>query len=215
MSGEQKPSRWILAIELFKLLFLAVVSPLIVYLAATELSASLRESSPTQVQSERFADEYRGQRWLHVDGRLLPKYANVVKSDNDSAKVHVPIVPLDWKPDQAVHVVGTYSMPCSRVDDWIQDKSHSPKCTLQGYVPPGSPFHYSAMFPTLHFEEPVVYINEGGSPAPLALGLLLLAVGGFTLFLSWNLLLKLVLAWRRHRQAAALERENAERAMWS
>ena len=60
MAVEQRHSTFVIAIELFKLLFLAVVSPIIIYLAASELFTALREPSPTPFQVERFADDYRG-----------------------------------------------------------------------------------------------------------------------------------------------------------
>ena len=203
-----------LAIALFKLPFLLVGSPILGYVAASELHTALLELSPTQFQVERFAGDYRGQRWLSVEGRLLAKFANVENGDNATAKVHVPLVPNDWKPDQAVHIVGTFVVPSEKVDKWLESTTRSPKCSLTGYVPPGSPFWYSATFPTLHFEEPVVYINDGDSPVSPLRSLAVLTVGVGLLIYSWLWPLRLIASWWRRRQARAAAREEAEWAKW-
>ena len=107
---EQRERRWKSLLRHPKLLGLAVACPFAVYVAALELDTSVSERSPTYFQAERFADKYRDQRWLCVEGRLATEYACVKASKQDLVVVHVPVVPPDWKPDQVVHIVGSFSM---------------------------------------------------------------------------------------------------------
>ncbi len=209
MGGEQKPSRWMLAIEVFKLLFLVGVSPILVWLAVRELATALSEQSPTRFQADRFVSDYRGQRWLHVEGRLLAELVDVQEGDNDLVKVHVPLVPFDWKPDQAVHLVGSFSMPRSNVESWKLNVSSAPQFAVTGFV--GGPMNYREMFPNLRFETPVVRINQGGSPAHPIFIFLFLAFAVIMLVATWTFAVKLALAWRRRRKA---EEEAAEKALW-
>ncbi len=195
----------------FKLLLLAVGSPFLVYIGATNLHSTLSERSPTHFQAERFADDYHGERWLTVEGRLLPEYAWWHASNNGFVNMHVPLVPLDWNPDQTVQVVGSFSMQGSEVGSWKAKIARSPKYTLTGSVGPLGPMRYWDMFPTLHFRKPVVYINDGGSPDPPIISLFLLAVGGFFLIASWTWLFRLIAVWRsqhpRNRQFNVLGRQ--------
>ena len=214
MSGDREESLWWNLLCHPKLLLLVVGGPCIVYIGASNLYSTLSEGSPTHFQAERFADEYRGQRWLTVEGRLLPEYAWWHASNNGFVNLHAPLVPLDWKPDQTVQVVGSFSMQGSEVNSWKAKTARSPKYTLTGMMGPLGPMRYWDMFPSLHFREPVVYINEGGSPDSPIMSLFSLAVGGFFLVCSWKWLATLLVSWWRRRQAAALERENAEWAKW-
>jgi hypothetical protein len=215
MSGEQKESLWWSLLSHPKLLLMVFAGPCIVYLGARDLETTLLERSPTPIRADRFAEDYRGQRWLTVEGRLLPEYAWWHASNNGFVDVHVPLVPADWKPDQTVHVVRSLSMQGSEVGSWKAKTARAPNYRLTGLTGPLGPMRYWDMFPTLRFEEPVVYINDGGTPAPPLLGLFLLAIGGFFLVCSWKWLATLLVFWWRRRQAAAAERENAERVMWS
>lgn len=216
MVGQQKTeSLWWSLLSRPKLLLMVVAGLCIVYLGARNLETTLFERSPTNIQADRFAEDYGGQRWLHVEGRLLPEYAWWHASNNGFVNVHVPLVPFDWKTDQPVHVVRSFSIQGSEVAAWRNKTSRSPQYSLTGLQGPLGPMRYWDMFPTLRFEEPVVYINDGGTPDPLLLGLFLLAIGGFFLVCSWRWLFGAVLSWRRSRQIAAAERENAEWAKWS
>jgi hypothetical protein len=217
MNGKKENSLWRNVLRHPKLTILAFASPFFIHIAWRNLDTVLSEQRPTPFQAERFSDDYRGQRWLHVEGRLAAEYADVKVNyqNKEFSHVHVPLVPLDWEPDQVVHVVGTFSMRNSEVDRWIEKTLRSPQHTLTGMVGPLGPMRYGDMFPKLRFEEPVVYINDGGTPGDPTFNFLFL---GFTIVLlvgSWWWLAALLLSWWRRRQAAAVERENAERAMWS
>ncbi len=181
-----------------KMLLMVVAGPAIAYLGARNLETTLFERSPTTVQADRFAADYHGQRWLHIEGRLLPDYANVHASNNGFINVHVPLVPLDWKQGETIHIVRSFSIQASELAAWKNKTSQSPEYSLTGLQGPLGPMRYSDMFPTLNFEEPVVYINDGGRPDSALLGLFLLAVGGFFLITSWTRLFRLTaFPWRQ------------------
>ena len=215
MSGEKEESLWWSILRHPKLLLMVFAGPCIVYLGARNLETTLFEQAPTHIQADRFAEDFGGQRWLAVDGRLLPEYARWHASNNGFVNVDVPLVPLDWKPDQSVHVVRSFSIQGSELAAWRDKTLRSPRYSLTGLTGPLGPPRYWDMFPTLKFEEPVVYINDGNTPDSPIMSLFMLAFGGFLLVGSWWWLAALLLSWWRRRQAAAAERENAERAMWS
>lgn len=98
-----------------KMLFLAFGAPWIVYIGARDLYTTLFEKTPTQIRADRFAEDYRGQRWLRVEGRLLPQHAHVKASNNGNVNVDVPLVPLDWDSDQPVHIVRSFSLQGSEL----------------------------------------------------------------------------------------------------
>jgi hypothetical protein len=197
------------------MLLMVVAGPAIVYLGARNLTTTLFEQSPTTIQADRFAADYHGQRWLHVEGRLLPENANVQASNNGFVNVDVPLVPLDWKKGETVHIVRSFSIQGSELAAWKDNTSRSPQYSLTGLQGPLGPMRYRDMFPTLHFEEPVVYINDGNTPDSPYMSLFLLAFGGFLLIASWKWLFRLIAFWWKQRQAAAAARVEAERAMWS
>jgi hypothetical protein len=215
MSGEKEKSLWWHVLSHPKMLLMVLAGPAIVYLGARNLETTLFERSPTTIQADRFAADYRGQRWLHVEGRLLPEYANVQASNNGFVNVDVPLVPLDWKKGETVHIVRSFSIQGSELAAWKDKTARSPQYSLTGLQGPLGPMRYWDMFPMLKWEEPVVYINDGNTPDSAGMGIFLLAIGGFFLIASWKWLFRLIAFWWQRRQAAAAERENAERAMWS
>jgi len=192
MNGARQEGRWWSIFRHPKMLLMVFAGPCIVYLGARNLETTLFERSPTHIQTDRFAEDYRGQRWLHVEGRLLPKYADVRPSNNGFVNVHVPLVPADWKPDQTVHVVRSFSLPASELAAWRERTLRSPRYSLTGLVGPLGPMRYWDMFATLKFEEPVVYINDGQTPDSPYLSLFLLAFGGFLLIAGWRWLLRIL-----------------------
>ncbi len=199
MNGVSHESLWWSLLNHPKLLLLVVAGPCIVYLGARNLETTLFEQTPTTVQADRFAEDYGGQRWLHVEGRLLPEYAWWHASNNGFINVHVPLVPLDWKEGETVHIVRSFSIQASELAVWKNKTAQSSEYSLTGLQGPLGPMRYWDMFPTLQFREPVVYINDGGTPDSALLGLFLLAVGGFFLIASWTWLFRLIAFWWRQR----------------
>jgi hypothetical protein len=184
---QARESLWRSILRHPKLLLLVIGSPFFVYVAAKELATAVSERNPTQFQAVGFAGDYRGQRWLCVEGRLAVEYADVRANryNQDIVDVHVPLVPPDWEPDQAVHVVGSFYMPRSEMQRWAATMSQSVPCTLTGMVGPLGPLRSREMFPSLHLEEPVVYIDEGGAPHDPGLDCLFLAFVTILLVASW------------------------------
>jgi hypothetical protein len=214
MSDDKETSIWWHILSHPKMLLMIVAGPALVYIGARNLAATLFEKSPTRIQAERFAEDFRGQRWLHVEGRLLPEYAWWHESNNGFVNVDVPLVPLDWKKDQPLHIVRSFSIHGSELAAWKDKTARSPQYSLTGLTGPLGPMRYWDMFPTLKFEEPVVYINDGQSPDSPGIGIFLLAIGGFFLIVSWKWLFLLIALWWRQRRAAAAAREEAEWAQW-
>jgi len=190
MNGENEESVWWAVQRHFKLLLLAIGSPILVYFGFTSLLTALRERSPSHFTAERFAEDYRDQQWIQVEGRLAVEYAYTKAGNTEFVYVDVPLVPLDWQPDQAVHIIGRFYLPRSEVYAWKAKWTRSPQCTLTGQVLDS--MQYWDMFPTLTFAEPIVYINEGDSPFPLIFNLFMLALGGFMFLGSWTWLLRIV-----------------------
>jgi hypothetical protein len=188
---KQKSRLWLLFTHP-RLVLMVIAGPAIVYLGARNLGTTLFERSPTTIQADRFAEEYGGQRWLHVEGRLLPDYTHVQPSNNGFVNVDVPLVPLDWTRNQAIHVVRSFSLHQSELAAWIDKTERSPRYSLTGLQGPLGPMRYQSMFPMLKFEEPVVYINDGRSPDSPYLSLIFLAFGGFVLIGSWTWLLRIL-----------------------
>ena len=199
MNGASQESLWWHVLSNPKMMLMVVAGPAIAYLGARNLEATLFEQSPATVQADRFAADYHGQRWLHVEGRLLPEYANVQASNNGFVNVDVPLVPLDWKKGETVHIVRSFSIPGSELAAWKDKTSRSPKYSLTGLQGPLGPMRYWDMFPMLKWEDPVVYINDGQTPDSALLGLFLLAIGGFFLIASWTWLFRLIAFWWSQR----------------
>ncbi len=135
MSGGREEGLWWSLLSHPKLLLTVVGGPCIAYLGARNLETTLFERSPTHIQADRFAEDYRGQRWLTVEGRLLPEYAWWHASNNGFVNVDVPLVPLDWKPDQTVHVVRSFSIQGSELAAWRDKTAQSPRYSLTGLTP--------------------------------------------------------------------------------
>lgn len=197
MVNGQKENRWKSLLRHPKLLGLAAACPFAVYVAAFELNTSVSERSPTYFQAERFADKYRDQRWLCVEGRLAAEYAWVKENKHDLVDVHVPVVPLDWKPDQVVHIVSSFSMRNSEVDSWIEKTLRSPEGTLTGLVGPLGSTPSTDMYPKLRFEEPIVVINAGRRPSEPISGFLFLACAIIAMVATWWWLLATVCGLKR------------------
>jgi hypothetical protein len=214
MKEQKRESLWWHLLCHPKLLLMVVAGPCIVYLGVRNLATTLFERSPTHIQAERFADDYRGQRWLHVEGQLLPEYAWGHASNNGFVNLHGPLVPLNWKPDEAVHIVRSFSIQGSELAAWKDTTMRCPRCSLTGLQGPLGPMRYWDMFPTLKFEEPVIHINDGHTPDSPGMGIFLLAIGGFFWIASWTWLFRLIAFWWRQRQAAAAAREETEWAQW-
>jgi hypothetical protein len=186
------------ALANLKMLLLAIASSTAIYMAASNIQTAILEKAPTKLPTERFGAEYRGQRWLSVTGRAVIEYRDVVVSHNkyhegkDLVYVYVPIVPADWQPQETVHVVGTYGpMPHRDVESWAASIANQPQpYTLTGMTGPFGPMRYWDMFPSLHFEEPVVYVNAGQSPD---------SPEGMLVFLGLMLVVFFVSAWRLGR----------------
>jgi Tfp pilus assembly protein PilF len=195
MSKRNSESLWWHVLSNPKMLLMVVAGPAVVYLGARNLETTLFERSPATIRADRFAADYHGQRWLHVEGRLLPEYANVQASNNGFVNVDVPLVPLDWKKGETVHIVRSFSIQGSELAAWKDKTSRSPKYSLTGLQGPLGPMRYWDMFPMLKWEEPVVYINDGHTPDSSGMGIFLLAICGFFLIASWTWLLRLIAVW--------------------
>ena len=197
--GEKEVSRWTVAARHFKLLLGVIGSPLLVCIAASNLICAVSERAPTHFQAAQFAEQYRGQRWVRVEGQLMVEYADAkVNSHNtDFVYLDVPLMPLAWKPGQAVHLVGSFAMPRSEVDRWEREMARSPQCAVTGIVGPCGPMRYRDIFPDLRFEEPVVFINVGGSPDNPIFSYCFLIFAVILLIGSWWLFLKMVFLLKR------------------
>jgi hypothetical protein len=175
------------------------------YKAGVQIHTALNEESPTQIQADRFAEEYRGQQWLRIEGRLLAEYAVAKTNDYGSLNVDVPLAPHHWQPDQPLHVVCSFAFRTKQeFDAWKEKILRSPQYTLSGVVIP-SP-RYEKMFPSLQIANPVVFVNDAETPNPWADGFILLAVGSLPILIGLIFLRK---AWPKRLLAGIAQQNGA------
>lgn len=167
-----------------KLLMLACVSPFALWLAWGELSTALAERAPTKIAADSFANDYHGERWLEVAGRVAVEHARHEKNKN-GRYITAPVVANDWTSRDPVHVLVSWGpLTSPEIASWPGDVAEltSVRGMLRGgLAPKGEP-----EFGGLEMGEPFVHLNEGGEPnlwgsvfMALLFGLGALASGGF------------------------------------
>jgi hypothetical protein len=140
---------------------------------AEELHTTLTEKSPTPIAIEKFAADYRGQRWLEVRGRLAVEHRQVESSRHEAHVgrtlhyVRLPVVPERWQPADPVQVVGVFGpFTLEELDAWVKQRADHPIGEVVG-VTRTDVYNFSHLFPRLRPAASVVYVNSGTTPAGL------------------------------------------------
>ena len=141
------------------------------YRATCELIITINESEPSSISMERFAEQYQGQQWIQVRGRVAVEQRFVRQSNHQAHRdknliyITVPIVPEHWEQVDPVHVVATFGpIPRNQLDSWDKRWSGRSVARVDGQLRP-SPFRDpQSMFPELSLGDPFVVINEGTEP---------------------------------------------------
>lgn len=82
------------------------------YRGFEELRTAVIERAPTTIAMEHFSADYRGQRWLTLQGRLALEHRLVQRSvheaheDRNLSYVRAPVVSPQWQPAEPVRAVG-------------------------------------------------------------------------------------------------------------
>lgn len=138
-----------------------------------ELRTAVTERAPTTIAMERFSMEYRGQRWLTLQGRLALEHRQVQPSsheaheDQNLSYVRVPVVSSRWQPAEPVRAVGVFGpFTPSSLDDWIRQRSGDGNgdAAVTGEAM-NNVYDFGRLFPQLQAELPIVYVNAGTRPS--------------------------------------------------
>jgi hypothetical protein len=173
----------------YKAVLLAAVGPFGIYFALMGLKTTFFERAPTVIQIDRFKEDYHGQLWVQIDGRLLPEYEDWAPAGKDKICVFVPLVSAAWKKGDAVHVVCILEMPRSNLGSWKDETADSPNYSLTG-LDQGS---NDSLLRNVKLEEPVVWVRQGETPRPAAFGLFVLFIMGFFTLIGWGTVLRILL----------------------
>jgi len=192
----------------FKFVILLVACAFGAWRAVQELSIHYSEKEPTAFTAARFAEEYNGQHWLRVEGRLAVEYAHVQVSNyehhegKDIVYLTVPLVSADWKQTDPVHVVACYGpMPHGAVAAWQSDRARRSSNVATGTIRPLGGGRTDFFFPQLTFTNPVVFINDGNEPDAPALMYVFLGI----CLLPVPFLVAGLIAGLRHRKREAAQ----------
>jgi hypothetical protein len=149
-----------------------------------ELRTAVTEPAPTTIAMERFAVEYRGQRWLRLHGRLAMEHSQIQPSvheaheDRNLSYVRAPIVSPGWQPSDPVRAVGVFGpFTPSSLDAWT--RQHSGPGDVNGGVTGEAMtnvYDFGRLFPQLQAGPHVVYVNEGTRPSRPVITLLWLGL---------------------------------------
>jgi len=171
---------------------MGVVEPVLYVLGFTfgafrgceELRTAVTERAPTTIAMERFSTDYRGQRWLTLQGRLALEHRQVQRSthvaheDRNLSYVRVPVVSPRWQPDEPVRAVGVFGpfSPTS-LDDWIRQRSvpGTAQAAITGEAMTNA-YDFGRLFPGLQAGGPIIYVNSGTRPGRPGLTLLWLGL---------------------------------------
>lgn len=177
--------------------YLALFAPLVylcgfafaAFRSVQEIYVATTESEPTSFTAKKFAQDYQGQQWISVAGRVALEHRFIrpskieVHRGKKLAYISVPVVPLDWQPTQPVHIIATFGpMPQAEVDAWSRSMAMDPSHKVQGQLRPGGFRAPASMFPDVTLGKPLVVINEGTEPnnaATMSLFLVLTVVLGW------------------------------------
>ena len=123
-------------------------------------------TAPTQFQIERFAQDYDGERWLHVNGTLMADAAwSSNASDTRKRTIFVPVVPADWRASEPVHLIAHFTQDWGTDSDWRPEYGNGSSVTLVGETAPPGSWDYRRMFPGLMFPDRVVVMYVGQTPS--------------------------------------------------
>jgi hypothetical protein len=161
--------------------YLEVVEPVLyvlgfafgAYRGFEELRTAVTERAPTTIAMERFAADYRGQRWLTLQGRLALEHRQVQRSlheaheDRNLSYVRVPVVSPRWQPADPVRAVGVFGpFTPSCLDVWIRQRSGqgSVDAAVTGEAMTNV-YDFGRLFPRLQAGGPIVYVNSDTRPS--------------------------------------------------
>jgi hypothetical protein len=174
-------------ISLIKPSLMLVAALVGIFFGGRQVYIYLTEKQPAVFTAENFADQYSGQQWVSVTGRLAVDSRSVMPGRGRFASLYVPLVPPDWQRQDPVHVVvGVDGVAAGGVDAWAQGGAARDQVTITGMIRPLGGLNYPYVFPRLEFARPTITINENTSPIPpvgmsifLAICLVLAAISGF------------------------------------
>jgi hypothetical protein len=174
--------------------YVALIKPSLMLVAALvgiffggrQVYIYLTEKRPATFTAENFADQYAGQQWVSVTGRLAVNSRSVMPGGGRFANLYVPLVPANWQRQDPVHVVvGMDGVAAGGVDAWAQGAAGQDQVTITGTIRPLGGLNYPYVFPRLKFARPTITINQNTAPVPpvgmsvfLAICLVLAAISG-------------------------------------
>ena len=161
---EESVARLSAAIYLGLLLFVGLA---VHHLMAQDLATWLFEKQPTFYKAADFAETYRGERWLTVEGHLATEAMRVfdLRDQPDSVFLYVPVVPRDWKPADPVHVVSVQGPgPRNGITAWVAQHRRDRPYTVTGMVGRDGGRDCAELLPALHVGQPNAAINAGQEP---------------------------------------------------
>lgn len=151
-------------------------------IGARDVMTALRETSPTRFTIDELSDDYAGQRWIAVEGRIAREHAQLEPSDHAAHRdarlgyVHVPVVGERWDGSTSVGVIATFGpVDMAAPIDWPALCPSEP-CVV-GEIRPVPLDDLAGRFPGVPFVAEPIIVNVGTEPSPPLL------MGGFTLFM--------------------------------
>lgn len=174
--------------------------------AARELSIAAQEESPTRLSVDHW-EQYQGQQWLTVDGRLAVERA-VIRGASDKVNrakgnvyAYVPIVPTENGAGEPVHAVAVIGpLPAAQASHILQGRAGP--ATISGQIAPEGVYDHARLIPGEQLDPKAVFVNENTRPIGGA-GMwcffqLMLAGVLFSAFIIWR-------DWRRWARSGTIE----------
>jgi len=155
-----------------------------------ELITAWREPAPSAFSLDAFPQNYKGQRWLQLTGKLavqktvLGVAGDEVNRAKGNGYAYVPLVSHAWKDGDPVHVVVTFGpWPVGRRMDKVRQLGAAGDVTITGEAGPG--MDRERVLPGMALGTPFVWVNDHGAPHGDAfmIGLFLVCVAGGVLCL--------------------------------
>lgn len=151
-------------------------------IGARDVMTALRETEPTRFTIDELADDYAGQHWIAIEGRIAREHAQLEPSDHEAHRdarlgyVHVPVVGERWDGSTSVGVIATFGpVDMAAPIDWAALCPSEP-CVV-GEIRPVPLDDLAGRFPGVPFAAEPIIVNVGTEPSPPLL------MGGFTLFM--------------------------------
>jgi hypothetical protein len=167
-------------VRIFRLSILFIASILGAVKGGADLITVWREPAPSAFSLDSFPQNYKGQQWLQLTGKLATqKTALGLAGDrtNGNGYAYVPLVSHDWKDGDPIHVIVTFGpWPLGQRMDKVRQLAANGDVTITGQVGPG--MDRERVFPGMAVGIPFVWVNDHTAPegGVFAIGFFLVCV---------------------------------------